>query len=224
MPAPTYINSAYGGFFPDTAMFVEAGPLPGVQNGDVIVAVGGINSANTMSMSGGSQSWTTEITFTSAHGPARMYAWSYVASGDTSITPRMTRTGIAGTTEMALMVIHFRNVASIGVDNTASAFGAPAVTLPTLTAANSAIVSMSRDTDGVMIGTWRTNAGAFTEIFSYGAAMLYQTGYHPDAGPAASYVIGLTGLNINYDILALEVVGAEPPPPDPIAAPYIGIV
>ena len=212
MAAPTYVNQYATAFnnntSPKTAMNAVS-----INSGDVLVALGAAeNNLATLSISeNGSASTTLQRSFVSTDYSST-YGWSYVASGDETITVSFSKAG--GTLEyFGANVIRFSGSDGVGASNVANgSSGNPSVSLTT-TQANSAIVVICSD--------WNANSGTqtFTNNFSgtptaltdysgdaahYGVAIAY----FPDAGAAGSKTVGMSApTGQKWAIIAIEVKG-----------------
>ena len=111
-------------------------------------------------------------------------------------------------------VLLVRDSAGVGASAKANAVGAAPTMNLTTTVPNSLVVVANADfTAGSGARTWRSNAGTLTETTYVVSAGLYTAygGYHADAGPVATYAVGLTAPSQTYSIAAIEVKGYTPP-------------
>lgn len=183
-----------------------------VQAGDVLVAYLHVeNGSQTFSVSGGSLTWTLRQSTKVDLTKPETTVWT--ATVDTNKTMSVTFTADGGVLLFGGSVLTFRN-ASVGASAKSTASGAPTLNLTT-TAANSAVVVASTDWNAVdgASRTWRTNAGALTETsynYSSGRFTGY-AGYHPNAGAAGTYAVGLSApAGQLFGIVAVEIKRAAP--------------
>lgn len=160
--------------------------------GDILVAmVTSDNASNVESISdSASLTWTQQQVLSFAG-----YSWTAVWTAKVISTGAMTVTATnSGATEMfGMNVFTFRGSSGVGASSaTHVASGAPTLNITT-TQANSAIVVLNGDwsaRDGAT-RTWRTNAGAFTELtYNYiaGSYTAY-AGYHANSGAIGTYAV-----------------------------------
>lgn len=100
--------------------------------------------------------------------------------------------------------------------NTPPATGVPSIGI-TNSQPNSAIVTVIGDyvgANGDTTRAWLTNAGSFTEQTYMRQSLAYAVyaGFHPNAGPASTYSVGLSAPSgQQYTIGAVEVLGTPSP-------------
>lgn len=183
-----------------------------VQTGDVLVAYA-MSEADIVAIdiSGGALTWTQrQAVVESAFGWVGI--WTATATANASMTVTFASSG--GTGKFGGNVVQFRNAAIGASASTFSASGAPTLALTT-TAANSAIVVANVDWSAKAgAHTWRTNAGAFTELTYQLDVCCYAVygGYHPNAVTIGTYAVGLSAPSTQkYAIAAIEIKGARPP-------------
>lgn len=179
-----------------------------VQAGDILVAVGQAEDANTLSIAGGSLSWSLQQSINTA-GYTANFLWTAVVDSNKSMTCTVTRTA---NQKGGLGVYTWRGSDGVGNSNkTNVASGAPSLSL-TPAQANSAILVFNGDwsaADGTS-RTWRTGAGTFTEKLYFRDSAIYTLygGYHADAGAVAAKTLGLSAPSgQKYSITAIEVKG-----------------
>ena len=217
--SPTFIQKA------ETAWNTTTSPKTtasfNVQAGDVLVAFAETeDSTTTVSVSDStitSATWINQQTVN-----VSSYSWVGVWTKQVTSTQSMTVTFTRGgaSFDFGGDVLTFRGSNGVGASVKANvSSGTPTVNLTT-TQANSAIVVADSDwtaTDGAS-RVWRTSAGVFSEqsyIRVSGRYTVYG-GYHPNAGAAGTYALGLSAPSQKYSILAVEVKGngaADTTPP-----------
>jgi len=136
--------------------------------------------------------------------------WTASATSTASTTVRFARTG-ATPQLFGGNVLVFRGSEGIGNSSRTNASGAPTLNITT-SLSDSAVVVIAGDWAAVAgAETWRANAGAATPA-SYlngdGATYAVHGAYHPTAGAAGAYAVGLTApAGETYNIMAVEVKG-----------------
>jgi hypothetical protein len=213
MSAPAFVvevGTPYNATSPKTTAPVN------IVVGDMIVvyAVTADESATvTLTNSGLALAWTQEqvINITDF---CWVSIWTHrVTQTRSSVTFTLTRVGIttvfAGGTALV-----FRGSNGVGASaQTTNASGAPALDLAV--GQHSAVVAVVGDwarVDGAA-RVWRTNAGTLTQVtYSRDATQLtVYAGYHPNAGEADTYTLGLSAPGgQKYAIAAVELLGQEP--------------
>ena len=197
-------TSAPGGSAKATASFE-------VLAGDVLVAFAATEDTagvGPVAISGGGLVWTERAR---ADGPdyCLVVVWTAEVSASQAMAVSFTSTdeGFFGGA-----VLTFRGAAGAGASAQGKALsGSPMVDLTT-TAPRSAIVVAIGDWTGADGASrmWFANAGPLTEtsyVLENGAYAVYG-GYHPDAGAAAAYPIGLSSpADQRYSIAAVEIRG-----------------
>lgn len=184
-----------------------------VQAGDVLVAYSMAENCcvDTVSISGGSLSWTNEETIQEV-SYTQLYLWTTTVDTDKSMAVTFDRAG--STYQFGGNVLTFRG--SDGAGSATSTYvlnGAPTLDITT-TATNGAIVVASGDweADNDSSRTWRTDAGPLAEQTYYYGAGVYTVygGYHADAGNPGTYAVGLSAPGSQrYSIGAVEVLPGD---------------
>lgn len=209
--APTFIQEA------EIAWNTAANAVPSlvtasfsVQTGDVLVAVGATSDQSvTLTVSGGSLTWTQQQVVNVASN-CWVAVWTAIATSSTSFAVTFTRSASADVFYGGNVLI-FRGSSGVGASAKTNTTGAPSLNLTT-TAANSAIVVATADWNAVdgASRTWRTGAGALSEVSYFRDASQYTlyAGYHADAGAVGSKTVGLSApAGQRYAIVAVEVKG-----------------
>lgn len=213
MAAPTFIQEA------ETAWNTTTTPKTtgsfSIEASDVLVAFAitpdNLAQVSTPTNSGAALTWTlqqqvavTSYTHTSV--------WTAIGDSSRSITVSFTRTG----TNLVFggNVLTFRGSDGVGASsktNVDEPTNGPTLNLTT-TQANSAIVVANGDWDALdgASRTWRTNAGALTEVSYFRNTVDYAIygGYHANAEAIGTYAVGLSAPTTQkYSIVAVEVKG-----------------
>jgi hypothetical protein len=181
-----------------------------VKAGDVLVAYAGQeNGAGSMTISGGSLTWTKNQEFNGDGGNCSATIWTAVVDTDKTMSVTF---GSSTSVHYGGNVLTFRRSEGLGSSNKAQDDDVlPSVNITT-TKANSAIAVFSCDwnaTDGAS-RAWKNNAGAFTELSYNFEANIYTIygGYHANAGAAGTYAVGLNAPNSQkFSIVAMEIKG-----------------
>ncbi|MGZ3803450.1 MAG: hypothetical protein ACXVB4_04525 [Pseudobdellovibrionaceae bacterium] len=184
-----------------------------VNAGDILVAISTTeNYGTTVSISDSTSLTWTQQQIINFSGYSVTYIWTAQVASTGAMTVTGTNTGAAG--RYGLNVLTFRGSLGVGASSTNHATnGAPTLNITT-TQANSAIVVINGDWLGLdgSTRTWRTNAGAFTEMtydYTSGVYTVYG-GYHANAGPKGTYAVGLSApTGQTYSIIALEIKGSR---------------
>lgn len=215
--APTFIQEAETTWSQQAGQTKTTGSFT-VQAGDVLVAYGmGENETVTLSVSGGSLTWTLQQSIVLT-GFATMYVWTATVDTNKSMTVTVSKMDAVSIVSFGVNVLTFRGSDGIGASSKENGTDAGSGTEPSLnlttTQANSAIVVANADWnagDGTS-RTWRTGAGTLTEqTYSLvtGAVTVYG-GYHANAGAIGTYAVGLSApVSQKYSIGAVEVKGSS---------------
>lgn len=176
--------------------------------GDVLVAYSmTANDATTVSVSGGSLSWTLQQSI-GVTNYSRLYIWTAVVDVDKSMNMSFSRGGSLN--NFGGGAFTFRGSSGIGASSSTNTTGAPSLNLTTI-GSQSAIVVISADWNALSSArTWRTGAGALTEsayTYTAGQYTIY-AGFHANAGAPGTYTVGLSApAGQQYSIGAIEVKG-----------------
>lgn len=182
-----------------------------VKAGDILVVYVGMEHAHGAmpTVSGGSLTWTLRQIAHTDLNSSSAGVWTATVDADKSMTVSV---DTPNTQNFGLNVLTFRGSSGVGASSVADAVaGAPSLNITT-TKANSAIVVLSVDWnagDGAS-RTWRTNAGALSELTYYYESSRYTAyaGYHPNSGPIGTYAVGLSApAGQKFSIVALEIKG-----------------
>ncbi len=217
MAAPSYVTGQETTWTKSTGASKSPSAF-NVTAGDIVVGVEGAESNSTselapMTISGGTGvTWTSQQVSGSGAANTAAYARGYTGAcaSTNSITPSVNRTNSTNVAYGGRFLV-FSGSDGVGASAITRASGAPSLNITT-TQANSAIVIIVVDWNATAPGTptYRTNAGAYTELTKTqvsGAATFY-VGYHADAGAVGTYAVGMTApTGQAYDIIAIEIKG-----------------
>lgn len=197
VPAPSITTASFDAAAGDVLILIAAaaGPSP-------LTTWSGGAPTN----SGAALSWTLIRSSTVAsYSPV----WAWTAVVDTARTGMtVTLAQASGTQTWGLDLTVWRGGA-IGASAIATGSGAPSLSLTT-TAASSAIVVFNADYNASTAArTWRTGAGAATELVysnNAGVDATYYGAYHANAGTAGAKTVGLSApAGQAYTLLAIEI-------------------
>lgn len=182
-----------------------------VQAGDLLVITGSTadNATNLTGISGGSLTYTSQQSIQGFASFSTGYIWTAPVTSTGSVTVTVTASNT--TVPWGFTVSVWRNHGGVGNSaGTHITSGAPSLNITTQ-AADSAVVWSNNDwnaTDGAT-RTYQTAAGVFNELvyFRDAAQQTVYTGYHPNAGSAGTYAVGLTAPGSQkYTIAAVEIL------------------
>jgi hypothetical protein len=192
MPAPTFVQEAETAWTAQTGATRATGSFS-VLAGDLLVAImqgRNATSVGSLTASGGSLTWTSQQSSAVSGFPSVAIATA-VVDVNKSMTVTVTRSISSGTIVFGVNVFTFRSHGGVGASQKGNAAAsAPSIVLTT-TQANSAI-AMLISPQISSTATYRTEAGAFTEMTQSLAATSILGGYHADAGSIGTYTLGAT--------------------------------
>lgn len=178
-----------------------------VQNGDLIVAIGIVetNYATTISTQSGSTSaWAT----TAINQPD--YTFAIVGRATATATGNIVVRFTAPTRHGGAVWV-FRNSDGFGtvVSNYGNNVSCSVSIDPASSASDSAIVMGVGDWDAEAVATVLTNAGTFTETERSQISGFYSiyAGYHANAGTSSAVNIGVNSSALKWSLVAVEVKG-----------------
>lgn len=182
-----------------------------VKAGDVLVAYGGQENGGfgSMTISGGSLTWTKKQEYTGDGGYAGVALWTAVVDADKTMSVTF---GSSTNILYGGNVLTFRRSSGVGNSSKAQNESLPPTVNITTTKVNSAIVVFNADWDADDGSTraWMANAGGFTELSYNYESTVYTIygGYHTRAGSVGTYAVGLSTPNSQkFAIVAVEIKG-----------------
>lgn len=217
MAAPTFI-AEYETVW-DTTSTPKTVSVTTAVGDQLAVIAGGTDTATLLNTpTGGTGLTWTARSFNSADfvGRVPVFIWtSSIATTAETFTLSVSRN--ATSAYWGFNCLRFSGSGGIGASSSKRSFAdGPNIDIVT-TQANSAVVTVISDTtSGGAARTWRTTAGALTEVtYQYVAAagMVFYGGYHADVGAIGTKNVGISLPTSSYVIIAVEVLGTKPPPP-----------
>lgn len=215
MAAPNFV-SEYPTAFNTTASPKIALNAISIQSGDVLVGVGiaeGYSVENISINEDGASSFSSVQSggpvIDSAHYSLTQ-SWVYVAPSNETITVSASRSS----ENFGVNIIRVNQSSGIGSSSINHGTGLPSVSITT-TQANSAILVAVSDYWALTYEKYFSNdggAGSATRLTGWpGDAAIYgfEIGYYPDAGAIGEKIVGMTGPNQQFIIIAIEIKGIE---------------